>query len=459
MSKIFQMRFVIVISAVITLSLASCLKDLAPPALSTDPAKPALSHKTSLSEHHEYEPNELLVKFKAGLSESKRDSIISLINGEISERIDTKSMEREGDNEGLLLIHTSLNVQDAINKLKGTEIEYAEPNYIYTYGATASAPIFTANYPLWGMNAINSFGSQASIAWNAGHTGSASVFVGVIDEGIQFDHPNLTGQIWTNPYDPVDGIDNDGNGYIDDIHGWDFANNDNTIYDGGNNGKVDSHGTHVSGIIGAANNNMGVVGINWNITIISAKFIGSNGGNTADAVKAIDYITDLKVRHGLNIIATNNSWSGGGFSQALYNAISRADAQGILFVAAAGNADNNNDITPSYPSNYNLPNIIAVAAIADDGSLAPFSNWGATTVDLGAPGVNIWSTIAYNSYASYSGTSMATPFVTGAAALYLSTHPGASAAIIKSEILKSTTPTITLKNKTISGGRLNVSGF
>ena len=154
--------------------------------------------------------------------------------------------------------------------------------------------------------------------------------------------------------------------------------------------------------------------MNWNITIISTKFLGPNGGTTADAVKALDYLTDLKVRHGMNIIATNNSWGGGGFSQALYNAISRANDQGILFIAAAGNGNANgvglnNDSIPNYPSNYDLPNVIAVAAIADDGSLAPFSNWGASTVHLGAPGVNIWSTTAYNMYASYSGTSMATP--------------------------------------------------
>ena len=204
--------------------------------------------------------------------------------------------------------------------------------------------------------------------------------------------------------------------------------------------------------------------MNWNITIISAKLLGSKGGTTANAVKAFDYLTDLKVRHGMNIIATNNSWSGSGYSQALYNAISRANDQGILFSAVAGNGNAkgiglDNDIVPNYPSNYDLPNVISVAAISDDGTLAPFSNWGETTVHLGVPGVNIWSTIAYNSYASYSGTSMVVTHVTGAAALYKSTHPDANAADIKSAILNSTTPTPSLSGKTISGGRLNVSGF
>ena len=463
MSKTFQKRFVFVISAITILSLSSCLKDLQPPSLLTDPAKTTHILKTLLSESHEYEQNELLVKFKPGFSEKEKENVIARINGKVSEKIDTKSMERVGDHEGFLLIHTPFNVLEARDKIKGSEIEYAEPNYIYTYSATAN-DFYFINHALWGMDATNIFGSQASTAWANGHTGSAAVYVGVIDEGIQFDHPDLAGQIWTNPYDIVDGIDNDGNGYVDDIHGWDFVGNDNVIYSGGKQGTEDAHGTHVAGTIGALNNNIGVVGMNWNITIISAKFLGTKGGTTADAVKALDYITDLKVRHHMNIVATNNSWSGGGYSQALYNAISRANAQGILFIAAAGNGDAqgvglDNDSVPNYPSNYNLPNVIAVAAIAEDGSLASFSNWGATTVHLGAPGVNIWSTIAYNLYASYSGTSMAAPHVTGAVALYKSTHPSATAADIKSAILSSTTPTPSLIGKTISGGRLNVSGF
>lgn len=463
MLKTFQKRFIIVISAITTLSLASCLKDIETPSLPIDQSKTIHSLKTSLSESHEFEQNELLVKFKPGLSEMAKGNSLARIGGNISERVHTRAMQRKGDTEGFLLIHTSLNVLDARDKIKGTEIEYAEPNYIYTYDAIPRDSYFI-KYSLWGMDAANIFGSQVSTAWANDHTGSASVFVGVVDEGIQFTHPDLTGQIWTNPYDSEDGIDNDGNGYIDDIHGWDFNGNDNTIYDGGKKGISGMHGTHVSGTIGALSNKIGVVGVNWNITIIATKFLSPTGGTTVNVIKAIDYITDLKVRHGMNIIATNNSWSGGGFSQALYNAISRANAQNILFIAASGNGMGNgigldNDVTPDYPANYDLPNVISVAALAEDGTLAPFSNWGATTVHLGAPGINIWSTTAYNNYISYNGTSMAAPFVTGAAALYKSTHPDATAADIKSAILNSTTPTPSLEGKTISGGRLNVSGF
>jgi hypothetical protein len=301
----------------------------------------------------EFEPNELLVKFKKGTSEAGRAHALARIAGNMKEHILTKAMERLGD-EGVYLIHTSLNVLEAISKAKGLEIEYAEPNYIYTYGAASTDPYYT-NGSLWGMygdatSPVNQFGSQAGEAWAAGHTGSKSVYVGIIDEGIQFTHPDLSGQVWTNPYDPADGKDNDGNGKVDDIRGWDFAGNNNTIYDGGNGGHADDHGTHVSGTIGAKNNGAGVVGMNWNITLISGKFLGLFGGTAANSVKAVDYFTDLKNRHGLNIVATNNSWGGGGYSQALYDAISRANNAGILFIAAAGNGGSdgigdNNDAT------------------------------------------------------------------------------------------------------------------
>ena len=200
---------------------------------------------------------------------------------------------------------------------------------------------------------------------------------------------------------------------------------------------------------------------------MNAKFLGSQGGTTANAVKAVDYFTDLKTRQGLNIAATSNSWGGGGFSQALSDAISRADAAGILFVAAAGNSTYNCDVTACFPANYNFPNVISVASITSTGAISSFSNYGAATVDIGAPGSGIWSTVPVSSrgktvtagYASYSGTSMATPHVTGAVALYAARNPLANAATIKEAILRAAIATPSLASKTFTNGRLNVAGF
>lgn len=362
----------------------------------------------------------------------------------------------------------------SLSRLPG--VDYAEPNDWVTIEAIPNDPSYT-NGTLWGMYGdasapANSFGSQASEAWAAGNTGSSSVYVAIIDEGIDFNHPDLAANIWTNPYDPIDGADNDGNGYIDDIHGWDFNGNNNSIYDGSSTNSVDAHGTHVAGTIGGVGNNgVGVVGVNWNVKVISGKFLGPSGGTTAAAIRAIDYVTDLKVRHGLNIVATNNSWGGGGYSQAMHEAILRAAKQNILFIAAAGNSKGNNDRKANYPSNYSTLTgtsnvsaasyeaVVAVAAIDNVGGLASFSNYGATTVDLGAPGVNIYSTLPGNTYGSYSGTSMATPHVTGGAALYAAANPGASGSQIRAALLNNTIATSSLNKKTITGGRLNVSSF
>ena len=395
-------------------------------------------------------PNELLIQFRESATENAKDQARGKVNANKLEKVRGKA-NGKGDLE---LVAVGGDVDAAIAALASDPaVEFAEPNWIYTTGATATDPYYT-NGSLWGMK--SGFGANAEAAWAAGHTGSASVYVGIIDEGIQLTHPDLSGQVWVNPFDAADGVDNDGNGYIDDVNGWDFANNDNTIYDGGSRGSLDDHGTHVAGTIGGkANNGQGVVGVNWNVTLISGKFLGRRGGTTANAIKAVDYFTNLKTQKGLNIVATNNSWGGGGYSQALYDAISRTNNAGILFVAAAGNSGTNNDTTASYPSNYDLPNVIAVAAIDKNGALASFSQYGKTTVDIGAPGVGIFSTTAFNLYESYNGTSMATPHVTGAVALYASVKPGASAAQIKNAILSSAVPTASLNGKTVTGGRLD----
>jgi subtilisin family serine protease len=286
------------------------------------------------------------------------------------------------------------------------------------------------------------------------------VYVGIIDEGVQVTHPDLNANTWRNPFEAVNGRDDDGNGYVDDVHGYDFANDDSSVYDGGSRGSADDHGTHVAGTIGAEDGSeLGVKGVNHAVTMISGKFLGTRGGTSADAVRAVNYFTDLKTRHGLDIVATNNSWGGGGYSTALHGAIAAADKAGILFIAAAGNSGTDNDATPSYPSSYDLPNVIAVAAIDKTGALAGFSQYGAKSVDLGAPGADVWSTTTFGTYSTYNGTSMATPHVTGAAALYAATRPTASAVQIKEAILNSTQPTRSLTDTTVTGGRLDASSF
>jgi subtilisin family serine protease len=413
-------------------------------------------------------PGELLVQFKVGASANDKARALARGNARIMDDVLPGQQRFDGRGDLVVVRHQpDLPLQAAHAAIASdAAVEFVEPNFTYTHQATSTDPYYT-NGSLWGMygpgtTPANVYGSNAGAAWAAGKTGSTSVYVGVIDEGIQFTHPDLNGQVWTNPYDPVDGIDNDGNGYVDDVHGWDFAGNDNTIYDGGTRGSLDDHGTHVSGTIAAKSNGAGVVGMNWSVTLISGKFLGRNGGTTANAIKALDYFVDLKRRHGLNIVATNNSWGGGGFSQALFDAIERANAAGILFIAAAGNGGSdgvgdNNDTTPSYPASYTNSNIIAVAAITSTGAKAGYSNFGASSVDIGAPGSGIYSTTAYNTYSSYSGTSMATPHVSGAAALYAATHPGATAAQIKDAILSSAVPTPSLAGKCVTGGRLDVN--
>ncbi|MCU0339874.1 MAG: S8 family serine peptidase [Spirosomaceae bacterium] len=408
--------------------------------------------------------NEILVKFKNGISASKKAEILDRIGGKVKEKILTKMMERIGDTEGVTLVEMPMGAFEALSRVKDLgEVAYAEPNYVYQHNATSNDPYFTSGQ-LWGMSANgNAFGSGAATAWANNKTGSSTVFIGIIDEGYMYTHPDLAANAGTTGDIPNNGIDDNGNGYIDDTYGWDFAGNDKQIFDGAG----DDHGTHVAGTIGGVGgNSVGVAGVCWNVKLIGGKFLGSRGGTTANAIKAVDYFTDLKVNRGINIVATNNSWGGGGFSQALQDAISRANNAGILFVAAAGNNSSNNDATANYPSNYNVANVIAVASITSTGGLSSFSNYGATQVDLGAPGSGIWSTVpvksgnqAVPSYASYNGTSMATPHVAGAVALYKSINPSASAAQIKTAILSSVIPTASLNGKTATGGRLNVTGF
>jgi len=256
-----------------------------------------------------------------------------------------------------------------------------------------------------------------------------------MDSGIDYNHPDLAGNIWTNPGEIAEnGIDDDGNGFVDDIHGYDFGNNDPDPEDN------IFHGTHVSGTIAAqGNNNIGVTGVNWDAQIMMLK-IGDFAPETFAAIQALEY----GILMGAQL--TNNSWTVPD-SQALRDAIAAAGEEEQLFIAAAGNNSNDNDISPSYPASYDLDNIISVAATDENDQLAWFSNFGATSVDLGAPGVEILSTIPGNNYDFFTGTSMASPHVVGVASLLLAENPDLSAEEIKDLILSTVDPLDIFKNK------------
>lgn len=419
----------------------------------------------------QFVPGEVLVKFRPGTAAADKTAARGRAGAIGAEAITTPLMRQQGVGDlELVRLPPGMSVARAMGQLEAHfAVEYAEPNWVYYHDATSNDTYYT-NGSLWGMygaatSPANTYGSGAGTAWGRGSTDCSSVYVGIIDEGYYFQHEDLAANAGTNPGEVAgNGVDDDGNGLVDDVYGWDFDGNNNTVFDG----ISDDHGTHVAGTIGGAGGNgRGVAGVCWSVKLLSAKFLGKRGGTTANAIKAVDYFTDLKTQQGLNIVATNNSWGGGGFSQALQDAIERANAANILFVASAGNSTYNCDTASScYPAEYPNANIIAVASITSTGGISSFSNYGATTVDIGAPGSAIMSTVPKSvkgqitsGYASYSGTSMAAPHVSGAAALYAGYHPGATAAQIKSAILSSATVTPSLGGKTVTGDRLNVSGF
>jgi subtilisin family serine protease len=293
-------------------------------------------------------------------------------------------------------------------------LEIAE-NFVFRASATPNDPNLSS---VWGLSQPNDVDIDAPEAWDK-TTGARSVVVGIIDTGVDYNHPDLAANMWTNPGEiPGNGVDDDANGYIDDVRGLNAITYTSSNRTAGDPMDDNGHGTHVAGTIGAVGNNaVGVVGVNWRVTIIPIKFLSNSGsGSLMDAIEAVDYATALK-RKGVNIILTNNSWGGGGYTQQLADAIARNRDEGILFVAAAGNSTQNLDATPSYPASYNVANIISVAAMDQNGAPANFSNYGATTVDIAAPGVQVSSTYPGNRYVYLSGTSMATPFVSGALAL------------------------------------------
>lgn len=355
-------------------------------------------------------------------------------------------------------------------------VEYAELNYILSIALhPPNSPDDPSYDQLWSLNNTGQNGGtpdadiDAPEAWHDFTTGSSSTIVGIIDTGVNYNHPDLAANMWTNPGEiPNNNIDDDGNGYVDDIYGINAITN--TFGDGNPTNPMDDHGhgTHVAGTIGAkGNNGIGVMGVNWTVSIAACKFLSASGsGSTANAIKCFNYFNHLKNMLGQNVLVTNNSWGGGGFSQALYDAMQGLDQPGmppILHAAAAGNSNNDNDSGPHYPSNYDLPNIIAVAATDSNDLYAGFSSYGATSVDLAAPGVSILSTVPSGAcglcdpsgYRLASGTSMATPHVAGAAALVWAQYKSLSASQVKQRILVGV-DSVSASKQTLTDGRLNV---
>ena len=335
------------------------------------------------------------------------------------------------------------------------DVEYAEPDYhVFPIGgiAAATTPDDTRYVEQYHLNntgqddGITDADVDAPEAWDI-TTGDSTIIVAVIDSGIDAEHPDLLANMWVNEGEIAgDLIDNDGNGFVDDIHGWDFKNDDNSVYD---SADEDYHGTHVAGTIGAVSNNgIGVAGVAWNVKIMSLKFLDSAGGSTSDAITALAYAKANGAKF------TSNSWGGGGESQALKDAIT---AHGGLFIAASGNDGKNTDANPSYPSSSDLDLIISVAATDRTDGLAGFSNYGATSVDLGAPGVTIMATWPNNAYNAISGTSMATPIVSGAAVLVYAQFPDLSPLEMKRRLMYSGDLIPALDGKTLSGRRLNAA--
>ncbi|HYV86050.1 MAG TPA: S8 family serine peptidase, partial [Patescibacteria group bacterium] len=343
-----------------------------------------------------------------------------------------------------------LSVEDAIARLRARkDVEYAEPNYVLTADRLPDDARFGELYAFRNTGQTGGVAGadiSATRAWNIA-TGSKDVLVAVIDTGMDATHPDLAENLFTNTGEiPGNGIDDDGNGFVDDVHGWDFANDDNNPDDDA------GHGTHVSGTIGAVGDNgLGVVGINWHVSILPVKFLGADGsGFSSDALRGIDYATLM----GAQVL--NASWGGGGFSAIMQDTIAAAETAGIVFVAAAGNEGEDIDESPQFPAAYELQNVIAVAATDDDDDLAEFSNFGSQHVLLGAPGVAILSTVPGGGYGLKSGTSMATPMVTGAVALLRAAEPGLTIAEIRSRLAAGVDPLPGLHDTTISGGRLNL---
>jgi subtilisin-like proprotein convertase family protein/subtilisin family serine protease len=402
----------------------------------------------------------VIVRFRNTPTVASARSSLSRIKGTITDKNNDGVYDAyahiAGGSLAVVQLDKSVTVEKALAQLRSDpSVLYAEPNYIVH---TSTVPNDARFAELYGMNNTGQTGGTADAdidaveAWDS-TTGSARIVVGVVDTGIDYNHEDLAANVWINPNEIAgNGLDDDGNGYIDDVHGI------NAITGTGDPMDDNSHGSHCSGTIGGVGGNgIGVAGVNWEVQIMGLKFLDAGGsGSLEAAITAIDYAVAMK-NAGVNLRVLSNSWGGGGFSQALQDAIQAANDVDILFVAAAGNSGTDNDVVPEYPSGYDVPNVIAVAATDHNDGLAGFSEFGLTTVDLGAPGVDILSTTPGNTYSVFSGTSMATPHVSGVAALVLSANETLSTAELKDILINSGDPVPSLAGKTVSGKRLNAA--
>ena len=381
------------------------------------------------SEPPSFAPGELLVRFDRSATTAARADVLADFDAKVVERLPLSGLVR-------VQLEPGMSVEAAAAAFeRRPDVRYAQPNHRFRLAATPNDTFFSS---LWGMTKI-----EAPTAWDT-RTDSSAVTVAVVDSGVDYTHPDLTDNIWAND-DPVDGLDNDGNGRVDDLRGWDFVNNDNNPMDD------NDHGTHVAGTIGARGNNAtGVTGVNWQVKLMPLK-AGDSSGNLLESwiVAAFQYAC----ANGAKVV--NGSFGGyGSFPQSMYDAVNACP--GALFVFAAGNENNNNDVDPAWPCSLSSPNVVCVAASAQNDERASFSNYGVTTVDLAAPGVDILSTVPGNAYDSWPGTSMATPHVAGAAALVLAERPGLTSTELRRALILSADPKSTLTGLVASGARLNV---